>query len=206
MALNKDTLKTEILKLIDPEDEDFVGYPEDAATAAENWAAAYATYAADAEDASGDALASASESGFADAIESGLAGDPEADPPVPGSSTPAQAAAAFGAAFLAFWTGATFAVGTLLDPLTEPCPSVGGTGIWATEATSAVLAAVPAGLITLLTAEFAVNSDDPDTKADALATAFHTATTTAVTVLISGLDSTPPPASPIPITNTCTVF
>lgn len=203
MALDQAKLKTEILKLIDPENPAFVGHPEDGATAAENWAAAYNAYALDAEDASEEAVSSVNDSGFEDAIKSGLEGDP-GPPPVPGSSTPAEAAAAFGAAFLAFWTGGIFAFGTPPNPLTEPCPSVGGNGIWGIEASSLVTAVVPAGLITLLTTVFADKTEDADAKADDLAAAFHTATTTGVTVLIAGTDTTAP--TPLPITNTCTVF
>ena len=206
MALDPEVLKTELLKMLDPTREDFIGFPADGETAAANWAAAFDAYAASAEDASGDTLASANASGFESAIETGLIGQPEEDPPVPGSSTPAEAAAAFGLAATAYWTGATFAVGQLV-PTPPPCPNVGaGTMIFATEVSSAVVAPLSALLVTALLAEFAVISDDADAKADAIANAFDTSTTTEVLVLISGLDTTPPPASPLPVTNTCNVF
>lgn len=206
MALDPNVLKTELLKMLDPTHEDFIGFPADGATAAANWAAAFDAYASQAEDASGDALTSANASGFESAIETGLVGQPEAEPPVPGSSTPAEAAAAFGLAATAYWTGAAFAVGQLV-PTPPPCPNVGtGTMIFASEVTSLVSAPLSALLVAALLTEFAVISDDADAKAESLAGAFDDSTTTEVLVTIAGLDTTPPPATPLPVTNTCNVF
>jgi hypothetical protein len=56
----------------------------------------------------------------------------------------------------------------------------------------------------LLEIEFAILQEDGSAKATALANAFHTATTSAVMVLITGLDTSVP--TPLPITNTCTIF
>lgn len=196
MALDAAALKAEILKIIDPEDPDFVGWPADAAAAAANWAAAFDTFAVDAEDASGDALVAGNAAGFESAVAAGFA-----------ALTAAGAAAGYGLGAIAYWTAAAFAVGTLLDPLTEPCASVGtGTGIWGIEATSVVTVPLSTALVAALTDEFGVLSEDPDAKAEALADAFFDSTTSEITVLISGTDTTPPPAGPLPITNTCTVF
>lgn len=194
MALASATLKTEILKLVDPNDVAFVGHPADVAGAAANWATAYDNYALNAVDFSGDAVSIVNKALFQSTLASQLAS----------STTAATAAAAFGAAWLAYWTGAVFSVGT--PPVSAPpCLNVGGTLIFSVEATSVVAPApIPAGLITLLTTEFGVKTEDPDAKATALANAFHTATTTAIFVLISGSDTTLP--VPVPITNTCTVF
>lgn len=196
MALDVNKLKAELLKLIDPNDAGFVGYPADTDEAAANWTAAYDVYSRDAADVSGDSVLTVNPAGFEGAVRSGLVS----------SVTPVQAATAFGNAFLSYWTGGVFAVGSLPATPTVPCPSLGGNLIWGTEVSSLVTAVVPAGLISLLTTEFAVNTADPDAKATALANAFHTSTTTGITVLITGLDTTPTPGGPLPITNACTVF
>jgi hypothetical protein len=186
MGLNIDTLKAELRKFLKPGDPTFAGFPASLVAASQKWADAYQAYASAGVDASGDALTLSFPVKFKDAI-AGLS------PP----QTPIQAATAFGTAFTDYWTGGTFAIGAL------PPSGVGGTGIFASEITSVVLAVVPAGLIAQLTAEFAAKSADPAAKIDAIAAALHTATTTGVTVLISGLDTTPPGSGgPLPITNT----
>jgi len=200
MALSQATLKTELLKIMDPDNPSFVGHPDNVNDAAANWAAAYDTYALNAADYSGDALASANAPGFETTLANMLpAGDP--------GGTAATAAAAFEAAFIMYWTGAVFAVG-IVPPPTGVCPNIGGNTIFGLEATSAVITIVPNILIPLLVAAWAnpLGTEDPDAAATIAASAFHTATTTAVFVLISGTDTTPPPAGPLPITNTCTVF
>jgi hypothetical protein len=191
MALDKAKLKAELLKILDEEDPGFLGFPDNAADAAANWAAAYDTYAADAEDVSGDAVASVNKAGFESAL---IFAD---------SNVPAAAAGEFDLAFVNFWTGGTFAVGT------PPSSGVGGNGTFGVELTSAVTVAAPGVLLAALTPIFAENEADqtPDAKAGKLADAFHDATTTAVTVLIAGLDTTPPASGgPLPITNTDFVY
>jgi hypothetical protein len=196
MALDAATLKAEILKIIDPDNPEFVGWPADVATAAQNWADAFDAFASNAEDASGDALISGNAAGFKAAVQGGFA-----------AQTAAGAAAGYGAGAIAYWTGAAFGVLELLDPLTEPCPSVGpGTKIFSIEASSVVTVPLAVALIAALTAEFIVLEADPDAKAEALADAFFDSSTTEITVLISGSDTTPPPSGPLPVTNTCTVF
>lgn len=199
MALDVGTLKAEILKILDRDDPGFVGDPADGAAAATNWANAFDAYAINAEDISGDAVATV----FKPLFETTLAAALNV-PPASGSA--ASAAAGFGAAHIAYWTSGIFAVGTPPPPVPPGCPNVGGNTIFGIEATSVVLAALAAALIPALTTEFGNLTDDVDAKADALANALHTACTTEVTVLISGTDTTPPPAGPLPITNTCTVF
>jgi hypothetical protein len=186
MALSVDTLKAELAKFLDPNDPAFAGLPTSLNFAAAKWANAYQAYASAAKDASGDAVATAFASKFEDAIKN--LGQPQ---------TPAQAAAIFGTAFTDYWAGATFSTGTL------PASGVGGTGIFASEVTSAVTVVNAVGLIAALTTEFANNSATASTKIAALAAKLHAATTTGVTVLISGLDTTPlGSGGPLPITNT----
>lgn len=187
MALDKSVLKEELLKLLDEGHAEFAGFPSSASDAAQNWADAYDTYAADAEDVSGDAVASANAAGFKSALVF-------AD----GTPTPVASSLEYDAAFVAYWTGATFAVGT------PPSSGTGGNGTFGVELSSAVVSVIPAvlgGLMATILA--AIDSDqDPDVKAGKFADAFHDATTSAVLVLISGLDTTPPPGGgPLPIVN-----
>jgi len=191
MALDKSKLETELIKMLDEAHDDFIGFPADAAEAAANWAAAYDTYAADVEDVSGDGIASANAAGFESALVF-------AD-----TNTPALAELEFDAAFVAYWTGATFSVGT------PPSSGVGGNGTWGVEQTSAVVACPPGALKAEITSILASNAkESAASKAGKLATAFHNATTGgAIVVLIAGLDTTPPASGgPLPITNTDTVY
>jgi hypothetical protein len=192
--LNVTSLKTSLLQMFDATRSDFVGWPPTLAQAVDNFASAYDLYALAATDASGDSVATTSVANFKTPLLI-LA---------PGSSA-ADAAQAFDDAFVAYWTGGVFAVGTPPTPA-APCPSIGGNMLWSVEISSIVQLATPNILKGLLLPEFAVLSADPDAKATAIANAFHTATTTAVMVLITGLDTTPPPAGPLPITNICTIF
>jgi len=195
MALAQATLAEELTKLFDSSDPNFVGYPANLGAAASNWGNAYNTYASTAVDVSGDSLVSANAASFVSALQSGLE-----------SSSDATAAAnAFDAAFVAYWTGAVFSIGFSPTPASA-CPSVGGTGLWSSEISSVVSAVTASTLTNLLVTEFAILGGSAASKADSLATAFHSATTTAVFVLITGLDTTPTPAGPLPITNTCTIF
>ena len=192
MALDVNTLKSEFLKVIDSTDPGFVGYPATTNQAAINWATAYNTYATAAVDLSSDVLISANFPGFISQLNNGLI-------PV---GTIATAAAAFEAAFVAYWTGAVFAVGIPPVPI-GPCPNIGGTLVFGLEITSVVSAIMPNVLNGLLLGEFGILSADATAKATSLAAAFHTATTTAVFVTIAGTDTTVP--TPLPITNTCNI-
>ena len=197
MALSQATLKSEILKVIDEDNIGFVGWPTTPVEVADNWGNAYNTYALSAEDISTDSLAVANLSGFKSALTLLMPFDP-----VPGTAL--LAATAFESAFIAYWTAATFAI-AVIPPPQAPVPP--NNGIWAPPETSSIVTAVtPAVLYPLLLAEFALNESDADIKADALATAFHTATTTAIFTTIIGFDTTVPPAGPYPIINISTIF
>ena len=198
MALVQATLKSELLKLFDQDSPTFVGFPATVADAATNFGNAYNTYAATAQDVSGDPLTSSNVAGFISTLASSL--------PDAASGSPTTTAQAFGSAFVSFWTGATFATAI------PPAAGVGGTGLFSKEVTSTVTAAVPTALSSLLEPIFATPptaASTADAQADTIAAAFHAATTSGVTVVIAGLDTTPPPpagSGPLPITNTGTVF
>jgi hypothetical protein len=157
------------------------------------WTAAYDSYALDAEDVSGDMVTTTNRPGFLSALDFGS------------WSSVQQAAQRFDDAFVAYWTGGVFAVGSLIAVPPGECPNVGGNGTWASETTSVVTAVVAGVLKGLLLPILRANSGTPESKAREMARAFHEATTTAVTVLITGLDTTPGPGGPLAITNTCTI-
>jgi hypothetical protein len=196
MALVLATLEAEFKKLMDPDDPGFLGHPPTIANAAAAWKDAYDLYASQAVDVSNDPLTTANPAGFEAMLATLL---PPGDP----GGNPSQAADAFEQAFSTYWTGGIFATG--FPPTPAPvCPNVGGNGIWSIEQSSIVLSVTPNILKALLEIEFAILQEDGSAKATALANAFHTATTSAVMVLITGLDTSVP--TPLPITNTCTIF
>jgi len=196
MSLSVTKLRDEFLPMFDPGAGGFY-WSSTRSEALDRIRDAYDTYASDAEDYSGDSVASKSPSGFRSALNAMLS-----------TWTAADAAAAMAAAFVAYWTGGSFAVGSLISGTgSPPCANQGsGTKIFAVENTSAVIAAVGTSLQAALLSEFNNLSTDGAAKALAIAQCFHNATTADVTVLISGLDTTPPPTGPLPVTNTCTVF
>jgi hypothetical protein len=192
--LNVSVLKTNLLKIFDATHLNFVGWPTTLVQGVDNIANAYNQYALAATDASTEAVAVTNIALFKTSLL-GL---------TPGS-TFADAAQAFDDAFVAYWTAGAFTFG--IPPLpAAPGVTVGLTPPWTVEASSVVSLVTPNVLKGLLLPEFTILSGDADAKATAIANAFHTATTTAVTVLISGFDSTPFPAGPLPMTNTCTIF
>ena len=159
------------------------------------WAEAYTGYAADAEDASGDSLASSNPIGFRRALR------------FRGSSTSDSFAQQIANGFSAYWTGATFNVG-LITAGTAGCPNVGGTGLFSSETTSlvtSVAAPIMRGRVRAALAGF-TRTTSAAQKATELASAIHGATTKAVVVTIVGLDTTPSPGGPLAVTNVCTVF
>lgn len=185
--LSQTKLRDLILDLTDPDSLNF--NPDDPSSA---WTDVYDSYAVDAQDASDDAVVSTNAAGFHSqlSLAHGL--------------TPAQAAAEFDAAFVAYWTGATF--GISIPAVAPVCPSSGGNGIFGLEISSVVTVVTPGVLGAALLALFNVVTPDFTTRATQLAAAFHAATTGAITVLITGTDTTPSPAGPLPITNLCGVF
>lgn len=200
MTLALSVLEAEIATLIDPDDPNFAPHPTTQALAATNWATVYDNYVQDtssfgaslAVDASGDAVASASKS----AMETALAVM---------SSDASGFVSKLGTAVTAYWTGATFGTATLgcLATGTCACANVGGNGLFGVKTTSVVSVVVSTAFEAALSSF--LGSDRSHAAAiTAIASIFHTFTTTEVTVLISGLDTTMP--TPLPITNTCTVF
>ena len=212
MALSQATLKAEILKIIDEEDDNFVGWPATREIACTNWGNAYDSYIwtlgeplSNARDVTGDSLISANKAAFIAALVSDLPGEI-------GNAT--DAADAFSKAFEAFWTGATFvslpasAVPVHNAPCANYYTGTVGTYIFApgSKAASAVTTIVTATIKSNLITEFGILSDDVDAKANSLANIFHTATTTNITITIAGVDTTPPTAGPYPIFNDCFIF
>lgn len=169
MALSASTLKNELLKLMDPDNPNFAGFPSSAIAAADNFSNAYATYAQGAADAFGNGVMSA----FKPLFKAALAGW------APSLVQPSPAAALFGNAFAGYWMGASFGVAI-------PPPG------FATVATNIVVLAIPAPLIAQLQIVFSVTYASADAAAQALATAFHTATIT-VGVLATGVNPTGSP-------------
>lgn len=194
MGLSVNTLKDELDKLVDENNPSFTGWPANIGIAATNFANAYTTYAMTAQDRSTDIVLTYNTAGFAAAIATLVIGD-----------SYLTASQAFEQAFIAFWTGATFAIG--IPPISAPpCLNVGGTTIFSTELASVVTTITPGVLQPLLFTEFQkIENSDMSGKTLRIAQAFHTATTTAIAVTITGLDTTPPPAGPLPIINICTI-
>jgi hypothetical protein len=160
--------------------------------AAAKWATIYDTYARQATDVSGDKVAVTNKLGFQAALAFTPAG------------LPITAALQFQAGFMAYWTGAVFAVGIPPTPAAA-CPSIPPAPPWAVEVSSLVASVLP-GLAPLLVPTFANTANRPTSVvAGELASAFHTATTTMVMVLITGITLPPPPGG-LPVVNTCTVF
>lgn len=190
MTLNVATLLTELRKFGDEKFSGFTGFPGTKAEAKSAWTNAYDIYASTATDISGDLLVSSNSSGF----QSNLSFD--------ASGTAASSAADFDSAFVSYWTGATFAVG-IIPPPSGLCPNVGGTGIFGVETTSVVSTVTANVLKAKLLAILGSPASNAQAQLTLLAQAFHEATTEAVTVLITGTDTTPTPSGPLPITNTC---
>jgi hypothetical protein len=192
MSLSTDLLTDEIRKIIDSTHPEFTSLPATAAETASRWTDAYDTYAINATDVSSDALILANKAGFESAL---LASLPAAE-----AGSAVGAAQAFENAFIAYWTAATFGVLTIPPPPNDPGSN---SGVFSQETTSIVTTIVPGVLLALLTAEFSIiDFASDEEKAASLADAFHNATTSAVIVLITGIDTTPSPSGPLPITNT----
>lgn len=209
MTLSKSVLEAELLKIYDPSDK-VNGFPSSTAAYAAAFRAAYDTYIiGNAEDLSGDLVATVNSAG----LESSLAANlPKGTDNPPDGPTAADAAKAYADAWVIYWTGAIFATGGLVAGTGSPCANVGGNGIFGSEISSLVTAVIKTTLESSLTSEFedqGASSENPKTAAEAasnIAQIFHDATTTDITVVITGLDTTLPPAGPLPITNTCQVF
>lgn len=199
MTLSVSKLKTELLKIMDPTHSNWVGFPSTPAQAAANWTDAYHTYAADAEDFSGDSPLSVLPAAFEAVLASEWASY---------NGSFALGAESLANAWAAYWTGGTFAIGGLISGTgSGGCANVGsGNKIFGTEISSVVTVVNPSPLESALLSILTDVDVDVDSRAEDLAGAFHSATINNITVLISGIDTTPPPMGPQPVTNTCQVF
>lgn len=188
MALSQSKLEQSLLKLF--ANPDSISSQQDAE---QKWADAYDSYAKDAVDTSNDPVAVTNFAGLRGAFQFNNQ-----------QSAPAFAAQ-LDTGFVAYWTGAVFSIGT--PPLPTKCPNVGGTGLFATEITSTVITATPGVVLGSLLPVITSFSDTTtaEQKAKEISTVLHAATTSAILVLITGIDTTPPPSGPLPITNTCTI-
>lgn len=108
-------------------------------------------------------------------------------------------------AFVAYWTGAVFAI-AVVPPASPPCPNVGGSGVFASETSSAVVAVQARVLYSKLLPILSTTSNTAARAAAQVAEALDEATKQAVSVRIDGTDTTPGPGGPLPIFNLCTVF
>ena len=109
-------------------------------------------------------------------------------------------------AFVAYWTGTIFPV-LVVPPPTPPCPNVGGTEVFASETTSGVTAVTTRAMYSAIVAILANTDATAEESARRLADEMDRVTKSAVTVTITGEDTTPGGSGgPLYITNTCTVF
>lgn len=197
MSLNPEILLSEIRSFADPDYLGFSGFPTSRIQARQAWTSAYNTYASTAQDASNDLLVTANSLGFFGAL----------DFTASNSKTLLSAVLDFDSAFIAYWTGAIFAIGIPPSPA-APCSNIfvpPGNGIFGLEITSIVSVVIP----NILKVKLFNVMQNPDTRAVAqlekIADAFHEATTTAIKVLITGTDTVPSPVGPYPVTNLCEI-
>jgi len=179
MTLSLPSLKESFGKLMNPDNPSFVGFPADISSCASNFADAYESYCLSATDLFGNKLLTTNKPGFISAFIAGMV-------PPPGGNA-ITAAAAFEAAAIAFWTGATFEIVT-------PPPG------FASVVTNIVVLVVPAALSTPLAVQFGTIISDGTVVADAIAQIFHTWTTTSVITTITGVTPSTPPV-PIVLTS-----
>lgn len=124
--------------------------------------------------------------------------------------TAAQQAQEFGAAWSAYWSGLTFAIGApgAINGSGE-CPNIGGNLIFGVILSSAITVVNSVPLVEDLTEHFLTySSTNRIEAADLLAGIFHdnTIDPVSISVLTTGTDTTPPAAGPLPVMNTCRVF
>jgi hypothetical protein len=183
MALKSDVLGQQFARLGDAADPNYTGSGT-LLQAPGRLASAYDAYAKSAVDAGGNALVAGNVAAMQASLASVFA--------VPAQSA-AAAAQGIGLAHTAYWMGAVFATGA---PPTRP--GVGGTGIFSVSLSSVVVAAPAVALVAALTQLFARPSSDAQARAQEIAQAWHGATVT-VAFTTTGLDTTPPPAGPLPV-------
>jgi len=154
---------------------------------------AYYTYARDAEDVSGENPSNL----IADKFERPLS--------FRRSGTRQQFARQIDAAFVAFWTDVAFPI-LAVPPTSPPCPNVGGSGEFSSEVSSQVVNVEAGAMYKAIMPILRSSGSTAERAARRLANAMDDVTKSAVTVLITGWDTTPGPSGPYPIINTCTVF
>ena len=163
--------------------------------AEDRWAAAYHTYASSVEDISGDQAVNLSKDRFRAPLN------------FMSPRTAADFARMIDAAFVSYWTGVTFGITSIVPGLGVPCPNIGaGTMLFLSETTSLVVSVAPGVMAGALLPVLLTRGGSFHTQADLIARTMHGVTKSAVTVLITGLDTTPIPTGPLPVTNTCTIF
>lgn len=189
MSLITSTLAQALQDLGDPSSP---RYPGDGslAQAAGRLTRAYDTYASQAVDLGGNKLAAGNTAAMQAALTVTFASS---------IGTVASAAQAFGAAHMAYWAGAVFTPGAPPPPGTPGI--VGGNGIFSVVASSTVTVAPGAALTAGLLAIFAAPSTRAADRSQELAELWARVTKT-VTVTMVGIDATPSPAGPLPITAT----
>lgn len=170
----------------------FYAKPGSSSEAEERWARAYHEYAVNAEDVSGDPLAT---QGDEAAFRAQLV--------FVSSKSASDAARMFDAALAAYWGAAvTFETNVLIVSPPGGCPNIGGNGTWGLE-TSSVVVGVTMGELERRLEEIFQTTGTAEEQVKKIAKAFHEATTVAVRVLINGFDTTLP--MPLPIANVCAV-
>ena len=189
MSLSINTLAQALQDLGDPSSP---RYPGDGslAQAAERLTRAYDAYASQAVDLGGNRLAAGNTAAMQVALTVTFASS---------INTVAGAAQAFGAAHTAYWAGAVFTPGAPPPPGT---PGIaGGNGIFSLVASSVVSVAPGAALTAGLLAIFAAPSTHAADRSQELAKLWDRVSKM-VTVLMVGIDATPSPAGPLPISAT----
>lgn len=183
MALSIPTLTRLLANLGDPESAQYPGAGS-LSQAPQRLAEAYDAYARDAVDPGGNPLVS----GNVVMMEAVLASVFSV-----GDQSVLAAAQGIGAAHTAYWLGTTFAPGA-----SPAAVGVGGTGIFSQVVSSVVVAAPAADLVADLVRLFSAPSTQAQLRADEVAQAWH-AVTQQVSVTMVGVDTTPPPAGPLPV-------
>lgn len=184
MSLAIAQLTRALSNLGDPQSADYSGAGT-LAEAPQRLAEAYDSYAQSAVDAGQNKLVAGRVS-LMEAVLASVFSVPE--------QTPLAAAQGIAASHVAYWLGAQFAIG-----LPPAAAGIGGTGIFSQVISSVVVSAPMADLTAGLARLFAAPSTQAQLRAFDVATVWHAATV-AVGISMVGIDTTPPPAGPLPVT------
>lgn len=169
MALNKNSLKTSILAILN-------AHPANYATAASQYATAYDTYALNADDTTGDAPLSINAAGMEAALLASFNNYL--------TNTSSQAANDWYNAMITYWTGGTFNILSWTNPLQATWTSETGSSV-----TSSGTNPGAGGLFTVFGDLSASKTNDD--KATEISDAIDTFTKT-VTVTVLGIGPIPP--------------